>query len=295
MCGTIRDTVAPALTTLVEQLDTNCPAWQTINGLLGSLAESQQLLEGAVGRGEATQSFNIGDRGCDEGDGDGSRADGSEWSWSESHDLGNQAGKLQGGGGADAGDQGQYHDGGQSRHWHYDNQCNPKDDQDMGTGNWWESNTWKDQPARWEEQGHGKWTRTSWADAWEAEHVHAANDETGEPNPKHRRQEEAQADGQRGSTGAASPADGTMQQQLHQHQAAAAAAAAAAATAAAAQQQQQAAEAARALAEARRLHAERAAAITMQAIEMGVQPLTQSGEELHMLDPNQLNAWVEEH
>ncbi len=247
VCGTIRDTVAPALTCLVEQLDAGCPAWQTINGLLGSLAQSQQMLEGAVGDGATAKSFDIGDREGDVGDGDGSRADGTEWSWSESHEL----------------DQGQAQGGDAPRGWNGDDECGHGEDHDMGTGDWWATNSWRNQPTRWEEQGHGKWSRANWADAWEAEHAPLVDEEAGEPSHKHRRQEERKAEAQGGGAGTASSVNEAEQQNLQRQQAAAAAAAAAAATAEAAQRTRQAAEAATALAEARRLHTERAAAITL--------------------------------
>ncbi len=45
----------------------------------------------------------------------------------------------------------------------------------------------------------------------------------------------------------------------------------------------------------KRLHNERVQRIVLAAIDAGVQPLSQSGEELSMLDPPALDAWVAEH
>ncbi len=125
----------------------------------------------------------------------------------------------------------------------------------MGSGSWWETGTWMHHQPRWHECGHGKWAKSSWADAWEYEHGDGGDAEARavEPTPKHRRQGE-------GTTG--EPPSG---------------AGAAAGT------------------EASRQLAERAEAITLQAIDAGVQPLTADGDELHVLDANQLDAWVAEH
>ncbi len=61
-CGTIRDKVAPALSALAEQLGTGTEAWATVNGLLSSLAESQQVLEEVAGGGEAqAEAYDIAD------------------------------------------------------------------------------------------------------------------------------------------------------------------------------------------------------------------------------------------
>ncbi len=42
-------------------------------------------------------------------------------------------------------------------------------------------------------------------------------------------------------------------------------------------------------------HEERVQRIVLAAIDAGVQPITPSGQELHMLDPHALDAWVAEH
>ncbi len=134
----------------------------------------------------------------------------------------------------------------------------------MGTGSWWETNTWRPQ-TQWHEYGHGKWTRRSWADAWEAEHAKHDESDATEPAAKHQRH------------------DAEGESQLPNH----ADAAAAAINAACAQAAQ--------VAQARVQQAERVALVINSAIDAGIQPITDSGEELHMLDAQQLDAWVDEH
>ncbi len=237
-----------------------------------SLQASQKLLEEAVSqpaKPAVAQRFNISDV-ADVASGGvggaGAARAGSECAWSESHDL-QQTNEGSGhAGGAHAQQTQQSH--GASTH------CRgqpPGDaDQDMGTGNWWESGGWQQhhqhQQPRWQPYGHGKWSKTDWADAWEEERGGGEDEGAQEPAAKHRRHDYP------GGADAACDVD-----------AAAAAAAAAAA------------ESARANAEAQRAHAERVAAVVNQAIDAGVQPITQTGEELQMLDANQLAAWVAEH
>ncbi len=43
------------------------------------------------------------------------------------------------------------------------------------------------------------------------------------------------------------------------------------------------------------MHRERVDLIIGSAIDAGVQPLTSMGEDLHVLDPNALDAWAAEH
>ncbi len=189
---------------------------------------------------------------------------GSECAWSESRDL--QQADASGGGQA-TNDHGRQ--AGQGHGTEADLGARPPSDadQDMGSGNWWETGDWQQhQQRRWRTYGHGKWHKTDWADAWEEERRGNEDGGAQEPAAKHRRQDHG------GGTDAMGEAE-------------AAPAAAAAAMA----------EAARANAEAQRCHAEKVAAIVNQAIDAGVQPITQAGEELHMLDANQLAAWVAEH
>ncbi len=267
-CGTLQG-VAPVIAALANEVDASSPAWRALSGILESLQASQRLLEQAVSqpaKPAVAQQFNIGDAACGDARGAGAPGTGSECAWSESHDLPQT---IDGGGQAAAAHPPQAqqgHGAGQ--------RCSDHppggDDQDMGTGNWWESGGWQQhqhQQHRWQPHGHGKWSKTDWADAWEEERGGGGEDEGArEPAAKHRRQDCP------GSADAGGEAD-----------AAAAAAAAAAA------------EVARAKAEAQRAHAERVAAVVNQAIDAGVQPLTPAGEELHMLDANQLAAWVAEH
>ncbi len=62
---TVRDTicsdVGPTIAALVEQLDSATPAWAALNGLLGKLSSSKEVLEGACPPRDGTQAFDIGD------------------------------------------------------------------------------------------------------------------------------------------------------------------------------------------------------------------------------------------
>ncbi len=261
-CGTLRE-VAPVITLLAGQVDASSPAWQALNGVLGSLQTSQRLLEDAVGAKRAAANYDIGD------------GDRSESAWSESHDLrkGGEAATgaalVDGGGGGAA------------------QQADAGDDQDMGTGNWWESNQWKAHQPHWREDGYGMWRRQDWADAWEAEHQQQPPQQQHQP-PRHQSQlqREADGDGDNGAPSAKYRRQDDFVQPAPPTPTLAELAAAAASNACA--------EAARATAEARRAHAERVAMVVAQAIDMGIQPLTHSGEELHMLDGDQLAAWAAE-
>ncbi len=123
----------------------------------------------------------------------------------------------------------------------------------MGSEYWWDSpNDGWGTGARWEERGHGKWARASWADSWEQER------EAAETAPVRRRLEPGTTAG--AVAPSAEPAD----------------------EAAAAEQR-------------KRQHAERVQRIVLAAIDAGIQPMSESGEELHMLDPHALDAWVAEH
>ncbi len=137
-------------------------------------------------------------------------------------------------------------------------------DQCMGTGDWWDSpqGHWH-HAARWSPCGYGKWSRSSWADSWEHEHADDATEAM--PPAAARRRLEPRAEGGE-DLGAAGPTPAQVQR--------------ADATDAAQRKQQ---------------HEQRVAKIVQCAIDAGVQPISQSGEELQMLDPNQLDAWVAEH
>ncbi len=261
-CGTLQG-VTPVISALANELDASSPAWRALSGILESLQASQKLLQDAVTRpaGSATaQQFDIGDGAGGAPGGQGARMGGSECEWSESHDLPERGGQHGGDQGGQAMQDREADAGQESR-------PPPEADQDMGSGNWWETGDWRQhQQRRWQSHGHGKWCKTDWADAWEEERGGCGERDAQEPAAKHRRQDHG------GGADAAGDADAT-------------AAAAAAAVA----------ETARANAEAQRCHAERVATIVNQAIDAGVQPITHAGEDLHMLDANQLAAWVAEH
>ncbi len=264
ICGT----VAPTIAALVEQLDSATPAWTMLNGLLGTLSSSKALLGKAITATPTTQQYDI----TDEADGDGEDGDELEGSWegsqwSESHELhtdaagsaaqgnaGGSKGPFEGTGAATASNAAattaQGAAIGRAATTTHGDHC-------MGTGDWWDAPYagWGS-GARWEACGHGKWARTSWAEAWEMEHDQQRDDEC-QPAAARRRLEPIPADGANGVGKAAVD------------------------------------EAADAEARKRR-HNERVDRIIQAAIDAGVQPLTQSGEELHALDPHQLDAWVAE-
>ncbi len=261
-CGTLRD-VAPVISLLAGQVDANSPAWQALHGVLGSLQTSQRLLEDAVGAKTAAASYDIGD------------GDRSEAAWSESHDLRMEGAAATHENSADGGAGGAAPQGGADA------------DQDMGSGCWWEGDPWKAKHHHWTEDGYGKWRRQSWADAWETEHQQQPPQQQQQPT-RHQAQPQREYDGDEDS---GAPSAKYRRQEGHVQPAPptptpAELAAAAASNACA--------EAARATAEARRAHAERVAMVVARAIDMGVQPLTQDGEELHMLDADQLAAWTAE-
>ncbi len=143
---------------------------------------------------------------------------------------------------------------------HGHNETGAEQDQPMGSGYWWEDpgQQWR-QSVRWEARGHSKWHRSSWADSWEQER---AEEEASEDPPAavRRRLDPSAGDPAEGG-GAAAPTP-TMDE---------------AAEAAARRQQ----------------HANRVAQVVQRAIDKGVQPLSEAGEELQLLDPQQLAAWVE--
>ncbi len=248
--GAICNQLAPTIAALVEQLDSATPAWAALNGILGGLTTSKDLLEKAISPSPAAQTFNIGD-----GDGGGARtggayADGEPWDgseWSESHDLPAR--------GANSGiDEGQWgHGYGAGRAWPPEQGDHP-----MDCGKWWDaSHSQWSAGVRWQSCGHGKWSRESWAD--QSEEVWAEGGASaGQPAAARRRLEPAAA------TPAAATDDATDSEATE-----------------AAQRKKQ--------------HSERVSQIVLQAIDAGVQPLTSAGEELHMLDAHQLDAWVSEY
>ncbi len=246
--GTICNEVAPALAALAEQLDSATPAWATLNGLLCSLANSKALLEQAVAPTGA-QAFDIGDAADQPLGGEGHCGDEADSMWSESHEV-------HGWGADDDGDK------------HHPRRDCHDDDQSMGTGDWWDSSQaqWhqhQHQSARWAPCGHGKWSRSSWADSWEQEQADQEGDAV--PPAAARRRLEPRADAG-GDPAEEAPTPAPTQQ-------------------------------ANAVDEAQRrqLHEQRVAKVVQSAIDAGIQPITQAGEELQLLDASQLEAWVAEH
>ncbi len=249
--------MAPAVAALVEQVDSDSPAWKVLNGLLCQLATSQHELQQAFesaatdGQQQSGQqqqeqrrqpsTFDIGDDHQHD-----RRADGEGSEWSESHDLRGQVG-------TDAADDGW-------GPWQYPTRHDAHD-QSMGSGEWWDEPHWRTR-TRWQPSRHGHWTRSSWADSWEEEHQ--GEGEAGQGAAKHRRTQEpapapTSGDAEPGLAGSATTSGG--------------------------------AEAA-AAAERLRQYNERLAAIVSRAIELGIQPLTDNGEELQFLAPAQLEEWV---
>ncbi len=172
---TICGEVGPAIAALVEQLDTEAPAWATLNGLLGKLAVSKATLDGATVQPAA--QYDIGD---DSGDNNNDAGDDAT-EWSESHDV---HGQPWGGG-----------DSGNGWHgWGEEQPHGADHDQSMGTGDWWDSPTrrWGG-TARWQASGHGHWTKASWADQLEEEQG-AMQDEDGQPPAARRRLDAAGGD-----------------------------------------------------------------------------------------------------
>ncbi len=248
-------TVAPTIAALVEQLDSSTPAWGVLNGLLGTLSDSKHLLEKAIApRPPATATFDIGDGEGGQG-GQAHDAD-SDSEWSESHEL-RGGPERHGQEGSEGGAQGSSWLGhGLGR--------DDRDDgfQPMDTDDWWHGSqdTWS-AGVRWEACGHGKWARArqSWADAWETEA--AQDDEADAPPAAARRRLEPAP--QPVATGAAAAGGDKKGEEAD-------------------------------VEERRKAHHDRVQRIVSAAIDAGVQPLTAQGEELVVLDPNQLAAWAEE-
>ncbi len=262
--------VGPAIAALVDQLDTSAPAWTTLNGVLGTLAMSKAALEGAVGQQDPKPTqYDIGDcadHDCDAmGDGD------SEWS--ESHEV--QAPQW-GTGSAGSGWQG----------WGDEQQGAEDCDQSMGTGQWWDVPTRRwGEATRWRTCGHGQWTKASWADQLEEEQDDS-RDSDGQPPVARRRLDaaggdQATKDGQEQGQEQLQP---QPQQQALQRTEVQQAASASAADSTEREDP----------GEARRRHQARINRITEMAVEAGVTPLTKGGEDLLVLDPAQLEAWVAE-
>ncbi len=245
--GTICEEVGPTLAALAEQVGTETPAWATLNCLLGKLAETKATLENASTQPAA--QYHIGD-GADQWE---------SWTdWSESHDV-----------------QGQHWGQGNSGHtqhtWADGTSHEEAHDESMGTGEWWDTpaRRWG-ATTRWQSNGHGQWSRASWADQLEEEQD-GIDEGDGQPPTARRRLEERAEGG----------AQQSQQQQPQQPQPPASRGPSAGEPSAGAEERQ-------------RKHNERVNHIVALAVEAGVTPLTSSGEELLMLDAEQLEAWVAE-
>ncbi len=259
--ATLSGTVAPTISALVEQLDSSTPAWTMLNGLLGTLSTSQALLEEAIHQPRYAQRFDIGDGGGGtDADGDDRRQDDDcDSLWSESHELRDRGDTR-----AWAGDQTMQYDDDDPGHAGAED-GGGEADYSMGTGQWWDMSysDWQ-KGVRWESCGHGKWSRTrsSWADSWEEERRHDDEENT-QPAAARRRLEPAPVPcattGERGAAteaGAGAGGDDVRRQQQQ--------------------------------------HDDRVQHIIRAAIAAGVQPVTAKGEDLHILDADQLAAWAAE-
>ncbi len=322
-CDAMRKHVAPGLTALAEKLDTGSEEWTMLTAIVSALNESHDTLQQAV-----DDAAEVGAQRYDMADGDD---DASEWS--ESHDLPNGDPRASGadapragaavaagpgavaatGAEAAAAASGQMHKrqhqhhnqhqqyvqqpqwGGcwqgqyygqqpQPQHCHGDDgwqrggpmsgmdghgrHLDTRDDDAMAEEAWenWGHAEWAAAGAKWMYCGHGKWQRSTWADAWECEQMEqgtpAEEEDADAPQRKNRRIDEQPA-----------------QQQLHQQSPAAPAMDAGAGSAAS---------------DAARAHDEMLSCIIARAMAAGIQPITQAGEELQLLDTNQLAAWAAE-
>jgi hypothetical protein len=260
--------VGPAIAALVEQLDTNAPAWTTLNGVLGTLAMSQAALESAAGqRDPPPAQYDIGDGADDDHDegGDGS----SEWS--ESHDV--QAQQLH------AGDAGR-----RWQDWGAEQQGTTAGDQSMGTGEWWDvpAHRWGE-ASRWRTDRHGRWSRASWADQMEAEQDDQ-RDGDGQPPAARRRLDAAGGEQATKDTQGQEPQQAQPRQPPPQPAAGPKDGSGDAKESAAHEDPEV----------AKKKHHARICRIVEMAVEAGVTPLTKRGEDLLVLDPPQLEAWVAE-
>ncbi len=258
-------TVAPTIAALVEQLDSSTPAWGVLNGLLGTLADSQSALEKAFVPDPTTQNFDIA--GGDAGEGDDGEGGDDHWEeseWSESHELLDDGGAAAQQVGAMA--HAPVGDGAHSAraaaapsHWQAQDCGGDGADQPMDTEDWWWGTPhagWQG-GSRWQACGHGKWSRSSWADAHEQEREEEGAE--GDPPPAARRRlEPAPATGGSGA-GAASVGGATDEGQRG------------------------------------RLHEGRIQRVVLAAIDAGIQPITPAGEELQQLDERQLEEWIAVH
>ncbi len=252
---------APRALALVESLPEGSPARGEANLLLSQLADLQRDLEMAARAEAGPEAYDIADAASD-----------SEWS--ESHDVAEGRAAAHGGGG----------DPGETATW-----------QAESFGRWQRAKA--QQPASQQGKGGGgktgtpvggKASATASAEdgaALQGPAAHAGNgttagpqcgDEGDERAPKHRR---GQGDADNASAAAAA-SDARRAAELYQQQSLAQAAGFAT-------------EAAQQL--AGQLHARRVAEVVALAIAQKVQPLTEDGQDLIMLGPEELAAWENKH
>ncbi len=285
-CGGLCNSVGHELAALVELLPDGSAEQQAANKALATLAESQRRVEAAVGHDgrcpQSPQSFDIGD------DDRGVEAMSEASAWSESHELGASGDAP--GNPVEAGQASAHNKCGGGTAGRSDGH---------GADNWhrWDETKWH--TPHWQTDRHGRWRRATWADQWEEEYTqgdgwatgHQASsahgtrrgggehdEDTGEPSAKFRRQ---QASGHAMDVECADAPTVGAGASAGAHAAAAAAAAAPgtpiAGVASAATYERQVAE------------------VVERAISMGVQPLSDDGEELVTLSPELLSRWVATH
>ncbi len=270
-CGGLCNAVGPELVALAERLPEGSAEWQAVNSVLATLAARQRRVEEAAGMHQP-QAFDIGDADADEDDEDDLEEMSVGSPWSESHELDQ---------GLDTTPEGQT-----------SGRLGASAPQPGGDWNNWGHAQW--QATQWRTDQYGKWHRSSWADQWEAEHGQAAgwgpsqqagsaqggarrgggehDGDSGEPSNKLRRQSSgrtANADGAAASSGGGEVATRAQ------------------AAATAAETGQPSTGPAGAVA----FEAQVAEAV-QRAIAMGVQPITEDGNDLITLSPALLAQWV---
>ncbi len=273
---TICSDVGPTIAALVEQLDTATPAWATLNGLLGKLSTSKEVLEEACPPQACAQEFDIAD--------DAERRWEEASDWSEGRDLQEAGGSGAGKGGGDCDACDQQGDGRDATHhgWGPGGLHGATQDCYMDTDDWWgqQQRGWKT-GTHWYAQGHGQWQRASWADQMEQE-LQEAEEADGQPAATRRRVGPADTQRAQESGGGGPQQQHSQSQQQFQQQQGTISGALGGGTAA------------RDPEEGRRLHEERVSSVVNAAINAGVNPVSASGEDLRLLSPSQLDAWAAE-
>ncbi len=280
-CGGLCNSVGRELVALVELLQEGSAERQAANQVLATLATSQRRVEEAFGWEEQQpQEFDIGE----DGDNDDAMSGMSEWS--ESHELRDTDGGV---GDAPQNAQGVGSDG------RYDGTAHAGVGQEAGGWSRWGDDRWH--APHWHADRHGRWHRESWADHWEAERQQSPgwgsgqqadaaqgtrrvggshDDSSGEPSAKQRRQHDTDR--------AMEPEGGTSANAGTGASAGAQVTVAPAATTAGTES---------AGTDAATAYARQVTDVVNRAIDMGIQPLTEEGEELITLTPEQLSRWVE--